>query len=146
MARPGIEPKTSDLRVRCPTDCVTRPGNTFGNMRQNVWTIDIGYFFSKVIQWVILSHHVNHVHALRGWSGGAMLMGKLPVPGRPTNLDYSRGQGPTALVVGASRGCFWTFFLSSIISLFFLPARHRLKYCIKGLLSPKQPTTQPYIK
>ena len=26
----------------------------------------------------------------RGWSGGAMVLGKLPVPGRPTNLDYSR--------------------------------------------------------
>ena len=25
--------------------------------------------------------------ALRGWSGGAMVLGKLPVPGRPTNLD-----------------------------------------------------------
>ena len=25
-----------------------------------------------------------------GWSGGAMVLGKLPVPGRPTNLDYSR--------------------------------------------------------
>ena len=23
----------------------------------------------------------------RGWSGGAMVLGKLPVPGRPTNLD-----------------------------------------------------------
>ena len=26
MARPGIEPRTFDLRVRCPTDCATRPG------------------------------------------------------------------------------------------------------------------------
>ena len=26
MARPGIEPRTSDLRVRCPTDCATLPG------------------------------------------------------------------------------------------------------------------------
>ena len=26
MARPGIEPRTSDLRVRCPTDCATGPG------------------------------------------------------------------------------------------------------------------------
>ena len=26
MARPGIEPRASDLRVRCPTDCATRPG------------------------------------------------------------------------------------------------------------------------
>ena len=25
MARQGIEPRTSDLRVRCPTDCATRP-------------------------------------------------------------------------------------------------------------------------
>ena len=23
----------------------------------------------------------------RGWSGGAMMLGKLPVPGRPTYLD-----------------------------------------------------------
>ena len=27
-----------------------------------------------------------------GWSGGAMVLGKLPVPGRPTNLDYSRAR------------------------------------------------------
>ena len=26
VARPGIEPRTSDLRVGCPTDCATRPG------------------------------------------------------------------------------------------------------------------------
>ena len=25
---PGIEPRTPDLRVRCPTDCATRPGFT----------------------------------------------------------------------------------------------------------------------
>ena len=25
-------------------------------------------------------------HATVGWSGGAMVLGKLPVPGRPTNL------------------------------------------------------------
>ena len=29
---------------------------------------------------------------VRGWSGGAMVLGKLPVPGRPTNLDYSRAR------------------------------------------------------
>ena len=27
-----------------------------------------------------------------GWSGGAMVLGKLPVPGRPTNFDYSRAR------------------------------------------------------
>ena len=47
-----------------------------------------------------------------------MVLGKLPVPGRPTNLEKV-GQGLTALAVGAG-GVFWTFFLSSVISLFFL--------------------------
>ena len=28
-------------------------------------------------------------HCLWGWSGGAMVLGKLPVLGRPTNLDSS---------------------------------------------------------
>ena len=35
-----------------------------------------------------------------GWSGGAMVLGKLPVPGRPTILITVR-QGPIALAVGA---------------------------------------------
>ena len=29
---------------------------------------------------------------LVGWSGGAKVLGKLPVPGRPTYLDYSRAR------------------------------------------------------
>ena len=37
-------------------------------------------------------------HQVRGWSGGAMVLGKLPVPGRPTHLDHSRASGPTALL------------------------------------------------
>ena len=28
----------------------------------------------------------------KGWSGGAMVLGKLSVPGRPTNLNYSRAK------------------------------------------------------
>ena len=36
----------------------------------------------------------------KGWSGGAMVLGKLPVPGRPTIL-ITVGQGPIALAVGA---------------------------------------------
>ena len=51
-----------------------------------------------------------------------MVLGKLPVSGRPTNLDSSR-QGPTALAV-APTGCLDIFFLS-IISLFFLPLSGR---------------------
>ena len=27
-----------------------------------------------------------------GWSGGAKVLGELPGPGRPTNLDYSRAR------------------------------------------------------
>ena len=54
------------------------------------------------------------------------------------------GQGPIALAVA---GVVWTFFLSSIIS-FLSPslwetALYKLKYCLEGPLSPKQPTNQP---
>ena len=34
-----------------------------------------------------------------GWSGDAMALGSLPVPGRPT-IWLIVGQGPTALAVG----------------------------------------------
>ena len=40
---------------------------------------------------------------IRGWSGGAMVLGKFPVPGRPTIL-ITVGQGPIALAVGAGGG------------------------------------------
>ena len=46
----------------------------------------------------------------RGWSGGAMVLGKLPVLGRPT-IWITVGQGPTALVVGAGGGCLDIFSL-----------------------------------
>ena len=46
----------------------------------------------------------------RGWSGGAMVLGKLPVPGRPT-IWITVGQGPTALAVGAGGGCLDIFTL-----------------------------------
>ena len=125
------------------------------------------------------------------------MLGKLPVLGRPTNLDYSRARAFCACS-GCGWGLFGHFFLSSITSLFFLPvsgrrvnfqcqgvlliwiivgqgpivlavgagggcldifsliyhfsfhspslwetARYRLKYCLKGPLSQKQPTNQP---
>ena len=54
-----------------------------------------------------------------GWSGGAMVLGNLPVPGRPTNLIIV-GQGPIALAVGAGGGGLdiFTFYLSFLL---FLP-------------------------
>ena len=36
--------------------------------------------------------NVTRLRFLLGWSGGAMVLGKLPVPGRPTNLDLSRAR------------------------------------------------------
>ena len=74
-----------------------------------------------------------------------MVLGKLPVPGRPT-IWITVGQGPVALAVGAGGGCMDIFTL--IYPFFPLSpslweaARYRLKYCLKGPLSPK-PTNQP---
>ena len=53
--------------------------------------------------------HSNFIGMLE-WSGGAMVLGKLPVPGRPT-IWITVGQGPTALVVGAGGGCLDIFTL-----------------------------------
>ena len=47
------------------------------------------------------------------------MLGKLPVPGRPT-IWIIVGQGPIALAVGAGGGCL-DFLLSSILSFLFLP-------------------------
>ena len=99
-----------------------------------VWT----FFLSSIISLFFLP---------RGSSGGAMVLGKLPVPGRLT-IWITVGQGPTALVVGAG-GVVWTFLLLSILFSSLSPslwetARYRLKYCLKGPLNPKQPTNQPF--
>ena len=59
-----------------------------------------------------------------GRSGGAMVLGKLPVLGRPTNLDKSGARAYCACS-RCGRGVVWTFFLSSITSLFSLPLSGR---------------------
>ena len=71
-----------------------------------------------------------------------MVLGKLPVPGRPT-IWITVVQGPTALAVGG--GCLDIF---TIIYPFFPlspslweTARYRLKSSLKGPLNPK-PTNQ----
>ena len=51
---------------------------------------------------------------------GAMVLGKLPVPGRPTNWNRV-GQVPTVLAVGAGGGCL-DIFLPSVISFFLFPS------------------------
>ena len=78
-----------------------------------------------------------------GWSGGAMVLGKLPVPGRPT-IWMIVGQGPIALAEGAGGGCLDIFTLiypfSPLSPSLWETARYRLKYCLKGPLNRKQPT------
>ena len=72
-----------------------------------------------------------------------MVLGKLPVPGRPTIL-ITVGQGPSALAVGAGGGCLDIFIpiypFSALSPSLWETARYRLKYCLKGPLNPKQPT------
>ena len=73
-----------------------------------------------------------------------MVLGKLPVPGRPT-IWITVGQGPTALAVGAGGGLdIFTLIcpFSPLSPSLWETARYRLKYCLKGPLSPK-PTNQP---
>ena len=65
----------------------------------------------------------DHVGPWSGWSGGAMVLGKLPVPGRPT-IWITVGQGPTALAVGAGGGLFGHFYSHlSFLSYFSLLGR-----------------------
>ena len=79
-----------------------------------------------------------------------MVLGKLLVPGRPTNLDYSRARAFCACG-RCGGGCLDIFSLIYCFSLLspslWKTARYRLKYCLKGPLNPNQPTNQlPYAK
>ena len=63
-------------------------------------------------------NHSIDFFSRRRWSGGAMVLGKLPVPGRPTiwitvgqrPTALAVGAGPTALAVGAGWGLFGHFY------------------------------------
>ena len=72
-----------------------------------------------IVNFMALNHFKDYNSCFpraRGWLGGAMVLGKLPVPGRPT-IWIIVGQGPIALAVGAGGSCFDIF----VISLLFLP-------------------------
>ena len=79
------------------------------------------------------------------WSGGAMVLGKLPVPGRPT-IWITVGEGPPTLAVVEGGGCLDIFSLicpfSPLSPSVWETARYRLKYCLKWPLNPKQLTNQ----
>ena len=72
-----------------------------------------------------------------------MVLGKLPVPGRPT-IRMIVGQGPIALAVGAGGGGLNIFTLlcpfSPLSPSLWETAQYRLKYCLKGPLNPVQPS------
>ena len=57
------------------------------------------------------------------------------------------GQEPTALALGVGGGCLdiisLVYHFSFLSPSLWETARYRLKYCLKGLLSPKQPTNHP---
>ena len=69
-------------------------------------------FGGAAVNTTCFSGCTNYMYVVisKGWSGGAMVLGKLPVPGRPT-IWMTVGQGPTALAVGADGGCLYIFTL-----------------------------------
>ena len=74
-----------------------------------------------------------------------MVLGKLPVLGRPT-VRITVGQGLTALAVGAGgvvRTSLLIYPFSPLSPSLWETTRYRLKSCLKQPLNPKQPTNQP---
>ena len=69
----------------------------------------------------------------------------LPTPG-VLLIWTSVGQGPTALAVGAGGGCLdiftFVYHFSFLSPSLWETARYRLKYCLKGPLSPQKTTNQ----
>ena len=69
-----------------------------------------------------------------------MVLGKLPVPGRPTSLEKSRARA-FCTCSRCGWGCldiFTLIYLSPFLSpSLWETTRYRLKYCLKGSLSPK---------
>ena len=54
---------------------------------------------------LFIKAYINIFWRSLGWSGGAKVLGKLPVPGRPTYLDYGR-----ARAYCACNRCGWGLF------------------------------------
>ena len=72
-----------------------------------------------------------------------MVLGKLPVPGRPT-IWMIVGQGPIALAVGAGSLDIFTLLypFSPLSPSLWETTRYRLKYYLKGPLYQKQSINQ----
>ena len=92
--------------------------------------------FSIIMRNTISERMKLLIPAGMGWSGGAIVLGKLPVPGHPTDSDSSR-----ARTYYACSKCGWGLFghFYLICPFSFSPslwetARYRLKYSLKGPL------------
>ena len=87
---------------------------------------------------------ITHFTRMCQWSR-TFISCRFPVSGRPTIWNIV-GQGPIALAVGAVGGLFghfpFLYLFSPLSPSLWETARYRLKYCLKGLLNPKQPTKQ----
>ena len=82
-----------------------------------------------------------------GWLGGAMMLSKLPVPGRPTYLEKNRARA-TSLAEGAGGGCLDIFSLVyhfSFLSPLWETVRYRLKYCLKWTNQPTNETNFTFL-
>ena len=79
------------------------------NMEMDSTVFKSGVFLAKFADKLLLSFFI--CLACSGWSGGAKVLGKLSVPGRPTSLDDSRARAycacPTIIRGG---GCMDIFF------------------------------------
>ena len=60
----------------------------------DIFTLVFHFFFlsPSLCESARLQYRLKGSLIPRGWSGGAMVLGKLPVPGRPTYLVYSRAR------------------------------------------------------
>ena len=77
-----------------------------------------------ILRFRILIKHKSHT-VFFGWLDSATILGKLPVPGRPT-IWMIVGQGLTALAIGAEGGLFGHIYSpKAIFSLIFLPLSGR---------------------
>ena len=81
----------------------------------------------------------TNFYVKRGWLDGAMMLGKLPVPGRPSNLADSR-----ARAYCAGSGCEWGLFGHFTLIYLFSPLSSSLWETarFKGPFNPKQPSNQ----
>ena len=80
---------------------------------------EISWMRSGIELYQFLIRFLPTFDAFVGWSDGAMVLCKLPVPGRPTTR-ITVGQGPTVLAVDAVGGCLDIFTLICPFSSFSL--------------------------